>query len=229
MTFNDLNRVPANRAARTFGASVAHQMRDALLPSVGSSVELERSRLGNLRLRRKHIAMSTVVDLCTEVMGPFVSKRGQRLEVTVDAAPMDVDGDATRLCQVMRHLVANAAAFSACGAEIRVHALRDEDDALVIVTDAGVGIDAQRIETIFAPYLQRHAAESTRRGGLGIGLHVARAILQAHEGSLVAASEGAGLGSTFTLRIPCRQHAAGAAALLQFEPSSRSVSARTAA
>jgi signal transduction histidine kinase len=173
--------------------------------------------------------MASVIELCTEVMGPFVAKRGQRLTVTVDPSQMDVDGDSTRLCQVVRHLVVNAAMFSACGAEIHVHALRDADDVLVIVTDAGVGIDPQRIETIFAPYLQRHEAESTRRGGLGIGLHVARAILQAHEGTLIATSEGPGLGSTFTLRIPCRRFEAGAPALRQFEPSSLSVSALTAA
>jgi signal transduction histidine kinase len=207
MKFSNLSRTPSNKPSHVFGSSVGHQLREALVPSVHASSDLEKSRLESLHLRRRPVAMATVIDLCTEVMGPFIARRGQNLRVTVEPAAMDLNADATRLCQVLRHIIANASMFSTIGAEIHLHAMREGDDAIVVVTDSGIGIESQRIESIFEPYLVRHDADNARRGGLGIGLHVARATMRAHDGSLVATSGGPGMGSAFTLRVPRRHDA----------------------
>jgi signal transduction histidine kinase len=217
------------RPGYPFGASIAYELRNPLVPSPDAAASLERSRLANLRLRRRRVSMSSVIDECVEMTGPFVRGRGQTLSVTVDSQPMELEADASRLCQVLQHLIVNATKFSIAGAEIKVRAKRDGADVIVVVTDVGAGIDPQRIGSIFDVYLQRHATGTARRGGLGIGLHVARALAEAHGGSLTAKSAGTGFGSAFTLRVPCLGAETAAAALLQPLPSNRSVSALTAA
>lgn len=179
-------------------------VRNALLPSVDASADLERSRLGTLRLRIRPVPMTSILDQCVESVGPFISARHQSLNVTKEGPAMLVEADPSKLGQVLRHLVVNAAMFSAENAVIRIHVSRHPGEAVICVSDSGIGIESSRIEAIFGSYAERHVANAARRGGLGIGLHVARAIMHAHAGSLVAASEGAGRGSSFTLRVPGR-------------------------
>jgi signal transduction histidine kinase len=217
------------RPGYPFGASIAYGLRNPLVPSPDAAASLERSRLANLRLRRRRVSMSSVIEECVEMTGPFVRGRGQTLSVTVESQPMELEADAARLCQVLQHLIVNATKFSIAGAEIGIRAKRDGADVIVVVTDVGAGIEAQRIGSIFGVYLQRHAADTARRGGLGIGLHVARALAEAHGGTLTAKSAGTGFGSEFTLRVPCLGFETAASALLQPFPSNRSVSALTAA
>jgi signal transduction histidine kinase len=217
------------RPGHPFGASIASELRNPLVPSLDAAAGLERSRLANLRLRRRQISMSSVIDQCVEMMGPFVRGRGQRLRVTVEPQSMELDADAARLCQVLQHLIVNATKYSAADSEIVVHAGRDGLDAVVVVSDSGSGIDPQRIGSIFDLYAQRHASGTARRGGLGIGLHVARALIEAHGGTLTATSAGVDLGSAFTLRVPCLDFAPQAPVEPQSRPSSRSLSALTTA
>lgn len=226
--FTNCNPV-AGPFANRFGGSVASELHPTTIPTVKASADLEQARLDTLRVRRRQVQMSTVIEQAIEVMGPFVAKLDQGLVVTIETGTLEVDADATRLCQVLRHLIANASSFSATATKIRVHAARHLDDVIVVVSDDGAGIEPGRVDTIFAPYLQRHHAGTTRRGGLGIGLHVARAIAAAHDGGLSVASDGSGMGSTFTLRVPCRPADVTASALLHREPSRRSLSNLTAA
>jgi signal transduction histidine kinase len=229
MKSDKLTALNLRRPGYPFGASIAYELRNPLVPSPDAAASLERSRLANLRLRRRRVSMSSVIDECVEMTGPFVRGRGQTLSVSVESKPMDLDADAARLCQVLQHLIVNATKFSIAGAEIGIRAKRDGADAIVVVKDVGAGIDAQRIGSIFEVYLQRHANGAARRGGLGIGLHVARALAEAHGGSLTASSAGPGFGSEFTLRLPCLGLETAASAPLQPLPRSRSVSALTAA
>ena len=217
------------RPGHPFGGSTAYELRNPLVPSPDAAAGLERTRLANLRLRRRQVSMSSVIDECVEMMGPYVRGRGQSLRVTVEAQAMELEADAARLCQVLQHLLVNATRYSAAGAEIELQARRDGTDAVVVVSDSGIGIDPQRIGSIFEVYLQRHAASTARRGGLGIGLHVARALIEAHGGTLTATSAGVDLGSAFTLRVPCLDFAPQAPVEPQSRPSSRSLSALTTA
>ncbi len=207
------------------GASAKHP---PLVPSVAAAASLERSRLTSLRLRRRRLSLTALFEECVEMMGPFVRGRGQNLTIAIAATPMELDADAEKLCQVLRHLVLNAVKHGSAGAEVEVTAVRDGDEAVISVVDAGIGIDERRIDSIFLPYAERHATASLRRGELGLGLHVARAFVEAHGGNLGASSDGAGHGSRFTLRLPCVTTTPPESVPAQPVPSKRSDSDLTA-
>ncbi len=197
---------------------------------VDDLLDISRAKLGAVELQRRRVSMSAIVESCVQTMALYISDRGQCLQVTISPDSMELHADATRLCQALQNLIVNSAKFSDRGAVIRVRAARDQGDAVVVVDDDGVGIDAAHLDSIFTLYTQVEARSAHGRGGgLGIGLYLARRFVEAHGGTLIATSAGAGRGSSFTIRIPCPGFAPEAAGVPQWEPSSRSVSALTTA
>jgi signal transduction histidine kinase len=182
-------------------------------------LDASRSRHGELPMQRRRIELRDVIDTCMETVAPFVHQHQQRLDVVVAQQAMELHADPLRLGQALQNLVFNAAKFSDRGGSIRIEARREDGDALVTVSDDGLGIEAAELETIFGLYTRARAVRTAApNDGLGIGLYLARCVAEAHGGSLTARSEGPGLGSTFTLRIPCLGFDSEAAAAL--EPAS---------
>ena len=196
---------------------------------VDDILDISHAKLGAVQLKRRRVSMSAIVESTVETMAPYISDRGQSLQVTISPESMELHADATRLCQALQNLIVNSAKFSDRGAFIRVRAARDHGDAVVVVSDDGVGIDSAHLESIFTLYAQVGTSDSSRESGLGIGLYLARRFVEAHGGTLKAASAGVARGSSFTIRIPCLGFAPGAAGFHQWGPSSRSVSALTTA
>lgn len=192
-------------------------------------LDISRAKLGVVELQRRRVSMSAVVESCVQTMAAHISDRGQRLQVAISPDSMELDADAARLCQSLQNLIVNSAKFSGRGAVIRVRAARDHGDVVVVVSDDGVGIDAVHLESIFTLYTQVGARSAHDRGGLGIGLYLARRFVEAHGGTLIATSAGVGAGSSLTIRIPCPGFAPDAEGVPQWGPSSRSVSALTTA
>lgn len=116
---------------------------------------------------------------------------------------LQVDGDAGRLQQVLWNLLANAVKFTPAGGEVRLTVHADPTTVHVAVSDTGSGIDAALLPHIFDPFTKQQRANTQ---GLGLGLAIAREIVEKHGGSIQARSDGAGTGSTFTVRLP--RHAA---------------------
>jgi signal transduction histidine kinase len=192
-------------------------------------LDISRAKLGAVELQRRRVSMSAVVESCVQTMAAYISDRGHRLQVSISPDSMELDADAARLCQALQNLIVNSAKFSGRGSVIRVRAARDRGDVVVVVSDDGVGIDAAHLESIFTLYTQVGAGSAHDRGGLGIGLYLARRFVEAHGGTLIATSAGVGAGSSFTIRIPCPGFAPDAEGVPQWGPSSRSVSALTTA
>ncbi len=196
---------------------------------VDDLLDVSHAKLGTVELQRRRVSMSEIVESCTQTMAGCISDRGQRLQVTISPDSMELDADATRLCQALQNLIANSAKFSERGGMIRVSAARDRRDVVVVVDDDGVGIDPDHLESIFTLYTQIGVRAVHGHGaGLGIGLYLARRFVEAHGGTLVATSAGVGSGSSFTMRIPCPGFPLDAEGV-QWERSSRSVSALTTA
>ena len=197
---------------------------------VDDLLDVSRAKLGAVELQRRRVSVSAIVESCAQTMAAYISDRGQRLQVTISPESMELDADAARLCQALQNLIVNSAKFSERGAVIRVRAARDQGDAVVVVSDDGVGIDAAHLDSIFTLYTQVGASSAHGRGGgLGIGLYLARRFVEAHGGTLSATSAGVGAGSSFTIRIPCPGFPLEAARVPQWGPSSRSVSVLTTA
>jgi len=117
--------------------------------------------------------------------------------------PVYVQGDATRLAQVLQNLLVNAARYTADGGHIELRVDAAENFAYVAVQDNGRGIAADHLQAIFQLFMQaEHGTASPADSGLGIGLTLARSLVEMHGGTIEARSPGLGQGSTFTVRLP---------------------------
>lgn len=114
-----------------------------------------------------------------------------------------VIGCEKRLSQVIRNLISNAIKFTPPNGSVNVNLAQDDKDAVLTVVDSGVGIAADVISKIFDSFQQGHAGESRAYGGLGLGLTIAKRIVENHNGNITAFSDGLGNGSTFVVRLPC--------------------------
>jgi CheY-like chemotaxis protein len=113
-----------------------------------------------------------------------------------------VDGDADRLTQVVTNLIHNSAKYTDAGGRIRITVRHEGNEAVVAVTDNGIGIPPSALEQVFEMFSQVKLQQPRAGGGLGIGLALVRTIVQMHGGTIRATSAGLGLGSTFTVRLP---------------------------
>jgi signal transduction histidine kinase len=171
---------------------------------VDDLLDVSRLTTGKITLRPERVGIGSVVRRSVETARPIIDAR--RHTLTVDAPPdsdLLVEGDATRLAQVLQNLLVNAAKYTPDGGRISVVAHRVGQDAEVIVRDTGRGIDPQDLDRIFELFAQGEAAPgSLPDSGLGVGLALARSLVRLHGGRLKARSDGPGLGSEFSFRIP---------------------------
>ncbi|WP_374562746.1 PAS domain S-box protein [Ideonella sp.] len=165
---------------------------------------LDASRLTRrkIELRLERLDLQRVVGQAIEATQPLVDEKRHRLQLALPGQPITVHADLTRLTQVLANLLSNAAKYSDPGSEIVLRAWRDGDHACVSVRDSGIGIAAEQLPLIFDMFSQLSPALERTRGGLGIGLALARGLAEQHGGTLHAHSDGPGRGSEFTLRLP---------------------------
>jgi CheY-like chemotaxis protein len=124
------------------------------------------------------------------------------LHLSIAEPPVIVDGDATRLAQVVINLLTNAAKYTPDGGTIELRLACDDGTAEIRVRDSGIGLPPSALATVFDMFSQLEPALERSKGGLGIGLALVRGIVELHGGSVHADSPGPGLGSTFTIRLP---------------------------
>jgi PAS domain S-box-containing protein len=164
-------------------------------------LDVSRLSRGRLLLQRAPVSIASVIAVAVETSRPAINAKQQQL--TVDTAELIVDGDEVRLAQVFANLLHNASKFGGSGGRISVIARRDGDVAVVRVADNGIGMPAELLERIFEIFVQG----PQERGGLGIGLSLARRLVEMHGGVITAHSEGAGTGSEFSVRLPLTSRA----------------------
>lgn len=129
---------------------------------------------------------------------PLVERMGHRLVVKIEPPDLQVVADVTRLEQILGNLLSNAAKYSPTAADITVSAHQDDEQIFVAVTDTGSGLAKEDLERIFEPFAQ----VTSMSGGLGIGLTLVRQLVELHDGSIYAESEGLGEGTRFTFTLP---------------------------
>jgi CheY-like chemotaxis protein len=148
------------------------------------------------------VALADVVATAVETSRPIVEQRGHQLVVDVPTYPICLEADPARLAQVLSNLLTNAAKYTPPGGTIALGARLGDDDLIVTVTDTGIGIPPELLPQIFEMFMQVDKALGRATDGLGIGLTLARRIVEMHGGSLTAHSAGPDTGSEFTLRLP---------------------------
>lgn len=170
---------------------------------VDDLLDVGRLTTGKIKLRKELLRLSDVVARSVETARPLISARRHHLSVEQPEAPVYVNGDPTRLSQVLQNLLVNAAKYTPEGGRIVLRVVPVENFVNVEVTDNGRGLAPDHLNSIFQLFVQAETGTSAAaESGLGIGLTLARSLSEMHGGSLEAASAGLGQGSTFTVRLP---------------------------
>ena len=188
----------ASKAVGTICDAVTSQAR-----IIDDLLDVARIRTGKLKLKTEPVDLLAVLQ---GIHGVVVSEQHPcpvRLELPADNLPVMIEGDITRLEQIIWNLLNNALKFSPAGKEIRLVLSHDEDHARLQVIDHGVGLSYDSLEHIFDLFSQAAPQQASHsREGLGIGLSLVRQLAEAHGGSVRATSPGLGLGCTFTVTLP---------------------------
>jgi len=156
-----------------------------------------------ITMRTESVLLQQIVTDALEATRPLIGERAHRLSVSMPEDTIWLEGDATRLVQVIENLLTNAAKYTPAQGSISLTAAREGDEAVVRVRDSGIGIPAELLPKVFEMFAQGDRSSTRTEGGLGLGLTIARSIVVRHGGQLTAHSEGAGRGSEFVVRLPC--------------------------
>ena len=182
-----------------FAAAVIQRQVGQLKRLIDDLLDVGRVMTGKIRLQRELLELESEVRqvVATVQTGGLL----QNHKVELQGEPVWVNGDRARLEQVLTNLLVNAAAYTPGARTIRVSLAREDADAVLRVTDEGIGIAAQDLERIFDLFYQAGGA-AKRQGGLGIGLTLVRRLVDLHGGRVEAQSDGPGRGAAFTVRLP---------------------------
>lgn len=169
---------------------------------VDDLIDISRISSGRMVLRRTTSEIREVVEAATETTAAQIQECRHELAVRLPAEPLFVDGDPVRLAQVLTNLLSNASKFTDPGGRIEVGVSRAGRDVKIVVRDNGGGMGPDLLPHVFDLFRQGHHTTGSAPGGLGVGLTLARRIVEMHGGRIEAASPGPGLGSTFTVTLP---------------------------
>jgi PAS domain S-box-containing protein len=165
-------------------------------------LDVSRISSGKVVLQRSRVDLRSISELAIEASLPFITAGHHKFIADLPEAPVWVDGDPSRLAQVLSNLLNNAAKYTAEGGEIKLSLGTEEVHALVRVQDNGVGIPKEMLNEVFDMFTQVNRTLDRAQGGLGIGLSLVRRLTELHGGKVFAHSEGLGHGSVFTVRLP---------------------------
>jgi signal transduction histidine kinase/CheY-like chemotaxis protein len=221
----------ANRQKDQFLATLSHELRNRLAPIVNgmyllrvegrtsAAVDvierhaqnlvrlvddlLDHSRIlrGRIPLEARTLEIGSLLRRALELAAPLLEQKSHQLSVDVPDG-LVVEGDAARLTQVFSNLISNAASFTDRGGKLAVTAYRKRDMVVVVVEDNGIGISRESLPVLFHEFMQVHRSLDRSQGGLGLGLSIAKNLIEMHGGSIEAQSEGVGTGSRFIVRLP---------------------------
>jgi PAS domain S-box-containing protein len=169
---------------------------------VADLLDVSRIISGKLRLELQPIDLPSILKEAIETVRPAVEAKNIRIVMTVGAVDGVVQGDAARLQQVAWNLLSNAAKFTPPGGRIDVRVLQGESAVDFEIADTGIGIPAEFLPYVFDRFRQADSRFSREYGGLGLGLAIARHIVEMHGGRISVASGGADAGSTFRVSLP---------------------------
>jgi PAS domain S-box-containing protein len=202
-TAAEMLRMTAASDARTRKASevISRQVKH-MTSLVDDLLDVSRVTRGLVQLDKEYIDIKAAVASAVEQSRPLIESRRHSLTVRTDAAQSTVEGDRTRLIQVITNLLNNAAKYTPQGGEISVRVRSYEDLIEISVTDSGIGIDSKLLPHVFDLFTQAERTPDRSQGGLGIGLALVKTMVGLHGGTIHAYSAGQGAGSTFTITLP---------------------------
>jgi signal transduction histidine kinase len=173
-----------------------------LVRMVDDLLDVSRITQGKIELRRQPLDLAEVLRHAAEASRPLAEAKEQELKVDLPPGPLPLDGDVTRLEQVVSNLLRNAVKFTEPRGHIALSVQREGGEAVVRVRDDGAGISADLLPRVFDLFAQGEQGLDRSEAGLGIGLTLVRSLVEMHGGKVAARSEGPGKGSEFEVRLP---------------------------
>jgi CheY-like chemotaxis protein len=184
------------------GLEVIERNVASLSQLIDDLVDVSRVVSGKFRLDVRPIDLAPVIRAAVESQRPASDAKQIRLQVVLDERAGSISGDSERIQQVMSNLLSNAIKFTPKGGNVQVRLARAESHVEVMVFDSGIGIEPAFLPHVFEPFQQETDGSMRRHSGLGLGLSIVRHIIELHGGEIIAASQGPGLGATFTIKLP---------------------------
>lgn len=169
---------------------------------VDDLLELTRITQNKIKLKKEYINLNDIAKGAAEDVKPGYEKKGLKLYMGLQAQPIFLSADPVRVAQMIGNILFNALKFTPESGEVRLSLKQEKNEAVLIVKDNGVGINPEILPHIFTPFTQAENTLDRSAGGLGLGLSIVKGIVDLHQGSVSAESEGLGKGSTFTIRLP---------------------------
>jgi PAS domain S-box-containing protein len=188
---------PLQRTIDMMDRQITHLVR-----LVDDLLDVSRISSGKIKLQHKRVCLQDVIAASAEACEVSIAAHRHELIFEPSAEMLFVEGDPARLSQVFSNLLSNSTKYTEPGGRIRVSVCREGEYACVRVSDTGIGIPPDEIDRVFDLFTQVNLHQARAEGGLGIGLSLVRNLVQMHGGTVEAASEGSGFGSTFTVRLP---------------------------
>jgi signal transduction histidine kinase len=193
------------RAAKAIQHSTGLELR-----LVDDLLDLTRARSGKLVLHPEEVTIATIVASATDGVRAAAQEKGVELRIQTPHDGCRVFADPVRVEQVLTNLLTNAVKFTPAGGSIEVRVKSSGKQVAIEVVDSGIGIPANQRSRIFDPFHQVDESRDVRRGGLGLGLAIAKRIVELHGGSIVAENNRGTVGSTFSVFLPAGDSAEAA-------------------
>jgi signal transduction histidine kinase/DNA-binding response OmpR family regulator len=214
----ELIRLAAPADAKVcWAADVTDRQVRQLTRLVDELLDVARISQGKVVLQTQCLDLVTLVSQCIDSQHDMLVKRRQSLSLSLPSEAINLNGDSTRLAQIVNNLLSNAIKYTPEGGAISVSVAHSERDpgefAVLEVSDNGIGIDAELLPHVFELFEQGKRALDRTQGGLGVGLTLVQRLVQLHGGDVVASSAGPGLGAQFRVTLPCLGEVDAAAAL----------------
>jgi PAS domain S-box-containing protein len=194
-----LASVPPNASA---ALDIMDRQMSHLVRLVDDLLEVSRITRGQVELRREQVRLDAAIRSAIETSEPLIRAGLHRLIVSFPDEPLLLDADPVRLAQIFGNLLNNAAKYSDRGGQIEVTVRRDGQEAVVTIRDSGDGIAPEQLAKLFEIFTRGERSSRRNQSGLGIGLALVRRLTEMHGGRVEASSDGVGMGSCFSVRLP---------------------------
>lgn len=184
-----------------WATNVIDRQTEQLTRLVEDLLDFSRITRGTLELRHDRVEIPAIFKAAVEASSALIERSRHQLLITPPSERLYVDGDATRLTQIVSNLLDNAAKHMDPGGQISLSGARDGEMAVIRVKDTGVGIPSDVLPRVFEMFTQAELSSDRAHGGLGVGLALVEHLVKLHGGTVTASSDGSGKGSQFIVRL----------------------------
>ncbi len=222
-----LRMVQSKNFAIVKAQEIIERQVDHLTKLVDDLLDVSRIERGKIQLRRERLNLTQAISRAVASCDHLLQAQGHTITLDLPPAPLlEIDGDPTRIDQIMVNLISNASKYTPSPGAIHIKAAREGNEAVIRVRDNGIGISPEMLQRIFEVFTQVEQSLDHSKGGLGLGLKLVKELVELHGGTVEATSEGLGRGSEIIVRLPALSATTDAVITAVKTPSVRSSALR---